>query len=172
MSGLGRRFGVMAVAGLSLSGCMSGRSALLATQAPRSGSAFLTAPDALGSPIGGAYPVGPSRTSGRALASSGSGSARVALGVRATTASVGALKVSSGLSAGVAPVGLSGRAGVAITPTLAPASSVGASVAAVAQPLNVAATARVRTRLGLKPVVKGLAAKPPTGLGLSLHAGG
>ncbi len=152
---------------LLLGGCMSGRSSLLATQTPRGGAAALASGSATSAPLGGSYPAGPARSSQNLLVSSGTGAGRSVLALRASAANLGGVHLSSGISASA-----SGRAAVSITPTLAPAASVGASVAAVTQPLTVTASASARAKAGLKPVVKGLVAQPPSGLGVSVRVGG
>ncbi len=160
-----RRLATAAALALAAAGCMNGRSSLIATQAPRFGSAALAGPD----PVGGRSPIGPSPG---LLASSGGGSARLGA-LQAPGVSVGSLTLAGGLSAAAAPAAARARAGVSITPALAPASAVGASVAAVTQPLAVTASAKaaVRTRTGLKSALKGAAANAQSGLG-AVHVGG
>ena len=151
---------------LLLGSCMSGRSSVVATQAPR-GAAALTTGAVASTPLGGSYPAGPSRS---LLASSGTGAGRTVLALQASGGTVGGLRLSSGISTSAAAA--AGRGAVSITPTLAPAASVGASVAAVTQPLTATASASARTKAGLKPAMKGLAAQPPPGLGVSVRVGG
>ena len=151
---------------LLLGGCMSGRSSLLATQTPR-GSAALISSAAGSTPLGAANPVGPARSARTLLATSGTGADRAALALQVPGASVGGLHLSNGISTSAG-----GRTAVSITPTLAPAASVGASVAAVSQPLTATATASARVKAGLKPITKGLAVKPQSGLGGSVRVGG
>lgn len=173
---------VLVGAALTSTGCMSGRASLLATNAARPAAALQGPGDLPASP--GRTIIGPSRNATGSLASSGGGAV---LGLAAPAqASVGALKLTGGLSASVAPTAVSTRStaslaaagtrtsvrtGVSITPTLAPAASVGASVAAVSQPLTVAASAKARA--ALKPA-KGVAVQVRTGAGLgaSVHVGG
>ena len=166
------RAAAVALTGLTLllGGCMSGRSSLVATQAPRGAAAAQTTGAAASTPLGGSYPVGPSRSSRNLLASSGTGAGRTVLTLQASGAAVGGLRLSSGISTSATTA--AGRAAVSITPTLAPAASVGASVAAVTQPLTATASASARTKAGLKPAMKGLAAQPPPGLGVSVRVGG
>ena len=167
---------------LTLGACMSGRASLLATNAPR-GTASLEAPGDAPSTSGRGGLLGPSRTSTGSLASSG-GAASVGLtGPVQAQANVGGLKLTGGLSTSVASTAsltapgarASAGAGVSITPALAPAASVGASVAAVGQPLTVVASAKTKT--GVKAAAKGLGAHVQTGLGAagvgaSVHLGG
>lgn len=188
MGSLARRLGVLVLTGAALAGCMSGRSSLLATEEARGGAS--NAPDPPLTPVGGAYPVGPSR----ALASSSNTARASALGgstgasaIRASAvlastaststsvrarASVGTLNVSSALAGAAGPVSTRAGVGVALTPTLAPASTVGASVAAVSAPLNTAVSAQARTRVGASTTVHAAVKVKTPVLSATVHVGG
>jgi len=169
MSNIGPRLGFVLMAAAALAGCMNGRSSLFATQG---GSATNSTNPFPGAPVGSSAPVGPSAalaSSGYAdpassrLASAatpvslrsqaGLASAQAALNLTAPAPLMGSTRVSTRLAANVGPIAAAGRTSLAITPSLAPASSVGASVAAVSQPLNLAATARVGTKAGARTSV-------------------
>src|SRR6185312_9902564 len=78
-------------------------------------------------------------------------SAQAALNLTAPTpSSAPSARVSGVVGATTRTIAASGQTSLAITPTLAPASSVGASVAAVSQPLNVAAAAQASATTGSK----------------------
>ena len=98
--------------------------------------------------------TGPGTVTTGLRVSSGLVSAGVSSNLVAPAPSSGSLKVATGVNAHAGPVSTSTQVGVAITPTLAPASAVGASVAAVSQPLNVAASAQAGGRKGAKSPVK------------------
>ena len=169
MSRLGQEFGVLVLAGAALAGCMSGRSSLLATHAGGEGAASLSS-----SPLGEAYPVGPSRGLVAAGVNPSAASAHGARGASLTAPapSVGSLRVSGALAASTTPVTARTGAAVAITPSLAPAASVGASVAAVSEPLNVAAAAQVRTRSRSGSTVHAAVKVKTPALGAQVHVGG
>jgi hypothetical protein len=182
MPSLARRLGVLVLTGAALAGCMSGRSSLLATEEARGDVA--NAPDPPLAPIGGAYPVGPSRT----LAASNNSVRASAIGrsaglasttpvsVRASTSlaapTVGTLRVSSALAANTGAISTRGGVGVALTPTLAPASTVGASVAAVSEPLNAAVSVRTRTRVGSRTTVHAAVKVKTPVIGATVRVGG
>jgi hypothetical protein len=171
--------GVMLLAATALAGCMNGRASLFATQGVQGAGITNSTNPLAGAPIGASAPVGPSG----ALASSGdadppssptrlaSAATPVSLRVSAGLAAAGSTRASTRLAANVGPIAVAGRTSLAITPSLAPASSVGASVAAVSQPLNLAATARVGARTGAKTsVAASVKVKTPV-VGASLHVG-
>lgn len=171
MQGSGSRLGAMLVAAALLAGCMSGRSSLLATQGAGASRAGGATPATLAG-----YPIGSSGNLGALGAASarrsGPASNQVSVGLVAPAPSVGGLRVSSGLAAAAGPVAATAGAGVSINPTLAPASSVGASVAAVSQPLNLAASAQVRAKTGSAQVLKSTVKIKAAGLGATVHVGG
>ena len=206
MSCSARRLGALVAAAAALSGCMTGRSSLLATHG---GSFSVETADGLTSSSiigpsralaasgntgaraagGNATLAGSSMTASRATAvrsaaltgptpittglrvSSSLVSAGVASNLLAPAPSAGRLKVATGVGAHAGPIGASTRLGVAITPALAPASAVGASVAAVSQPLNVAASAQAGSGKGAKsPVKVAVKIKAPV-IGASVHVG-
>ena len=193
MSKLGRPVGTVVFAAAALAGCMTGRPSLLATQG--GGGDADSEPSTSSSPTTRSPLLGPSR----GMASSGNVSP-AALGsssARRTSGATAALRISSGLTslqaaanltapipssgrtarvsgavaANTRTIAAAGQTSLAITPTLAPASSVGASVAAVSQPLNVAAGARASASTGSKTSAAANVKLKAAGVGVSVHVG-
>ena len=184
MSKFGPRLGAALLAAAALAGCMTGRASLLATQGGQAGAAqsSLTGPAGANAPIGPsrflaasgnvASPPGSSRESSAALrVSTGLGPVRDSANLTAPAPSLGAIRASSGVSASAGQIAAAGRTNLAITPSLAPASSVGASVAAVSQPLNVAAAAQAGVHAGSATTVKSTAKIKAVGIGVAVHVG-
>ncbi len=116
--------------------------------------------------------TGPTTISTGLRVSSSLVSAAVASNLLAPAPSAGRVRVAAGAGAHAGPVGASTRLGVAITPALAPASAVGASVAAVSQPLNVATSAQAGGgKGGRSPAKVAVKIKAPV-IGASVHVGG
>ena len=103
--------------------------------------------------------------------STGLGQVQASANLMAPSPSAGPIRASSSVAAGVGPLAAAGQTSLAITPTLAPASSVGASVAAVSQPLNVAAAAQTGVRSGSTTAVKSTVKLKAAGVGVSVHVG-
>ena len=192
MPKLGTGLAVAIVTAAMVTGCMSGRSSLLATQGASGGAASSATESTQSSALTGSRLLGP----GRALAVSGnrastslgpstglaSGTAlRLSTGLVSTRAaanltppspSAGAARVSGAVAASTGALAAAGRTSLAITPTLAPASSVGASVAAVSQPLNVAAAARAGAATTPSKTTAAANVKlKAAGVGVSVHVG-
>ena len=183
MSQFGRRLGAASLAAVTPAGCMSGRPSLLATQVARGGAAR-----GLTSLADSSASLGPSRS----LASSANASPltgasvgasvtpaalRISTQVQASanlmapSPSAGPIQASSRVAAGVGTLAAAGQTSLAITPTLAPASSVGASVAAVSQPLNLAGAAQAGVQTGSTTAVRFAVKLKAAGIGVAVHVG-
>ena len=180
MSKLGPRQGAALLAAAMLTGCMSGRASLLATQGgqgsasgSRDGATSLIGPSRslassgnVGSPLAGAG-RGASATPAALRISTRLGQIQASANLTAPAPSAGTLRASGGVAASAGRLAAAGQTSLAINPTLAPASSVGASVAAVSQPLNVAAAAQAGSTTAVKSTAKLKAAS----IGVTVHAG-